>query len=111
MNPKNQISKLYFLLFNENPDSDTLESLLKIFNDHNGSMDYLENYLRNSEKFKKLSIELEKELEIAELYYILLNRKPDIEGLSFFKNQLVNENKSIDWVKESIIDSNEYKSK
>ena len=47
MNPKNQISKLYFLLFNENPDSDTLESLLKIFNDHNGSMDYLENYLRN----------------------------------------------------------------
>ena len=111
MNSENQISELYFLLFNENPDSDTLEALLKMFNEQNNSIDYLENYLRESDKFKKLSIELEKELEIAELYYILLNRKPDIEGLSFFKNQLVNENKSIDWVKESIIDSNEYKSK
>ena len=46
MNPESQISELYFLLFNENPDSATLESLLKISHDH--SMDYLENTLRNS---------------------------------------------------------------
>ena len=77
----------------------------------NKSIEYIENYLRNSNKFKKLSIELQIELEISELYYILLNRKPDTEGLSFFKNQLINEKKSIDWLKESIINSDEYKSR
>ena len=111
MDSKSQIYELYSMIFNEKPDDATLESLLNTFNQQNNSIDNLETYLRDSDKFKKLSIELEKELEVAELYYILLNRKPDIEGLSFFKNQLVNENKSIDWVKESIIDSNEYKSK
>ena len=79
--------------------------------EQNNSIEHIEKYLRSTEKFKKLSIELQIELEISELYYILLNRKPDLEGLSFFKNQLITENKSITWVKESIIDSDEYKSK
>ena len=107
MNPESQISELYFLLFNENPDSATLESLLKISHDH--SMDYLENTLRNSDKFKLLTKTLELELEIAEQYYILLNRKPDTDGLYFFRNQIVEQNKSIDWVSENIKNSDEYK--
>ena len=109
MNPESQISELYFLLFNENPDTATLESLLKIFHDH--SMDYLENNLRNSNKFKLLSERLEIELQIAELYYILLNRKPEKDGITYFTNQIVEHNKSLNWVSESIKNSDEYKSK
>ena len=109
MNPESQISGLYFLLFNENPDSATLESLLKISHDH--SMDYLENTLRNSDKFKLLSEKLEIELQIAELYYILLNRKPERDGITYFRNQIVKYDKSLSWVSESIKNSDEYKSK
>ena len=111
MNAESQICKLYSMFFNENPDSDTLESLLKNFHEHDDSIDYLEISLRNSDKFKLLSEKLEVELEIAELYYILLNRKPDIDGLAFFTNQIIEQNKSLDWVSEAITDSEEYKSK
>jgi hypothetical protein len=111
MSDKSQISELYWMIFNEKPDEGMQKLLLKIFNEQNNSIEYIENYLRNSNKFKKLSIELQTELEISELYYTLLNRKPDTEGLYFFKNQLINEKKSIDWVKESIINSDEYKSR
>ena len=111
MSDKSQILERYLMIFNEKPDEDMQKSLLKIFNEQNNSIEYIEKYLRSTEKFKKLSIELQIELEISELYYILLNRKPDTEGLSFFKNQLINEKKSIDWVKESIINSDEYKSR
>jgi len=111
MSDKSKINERYLMIFNEKPDEDMQKSLLKIFNEQNNSIEYIEKYLRSTEKFKKLSIELQIELEISELYYILLNRKPDTEGLSFFKNQLINEKKSIDWVKESIINSDEYKSR
>jgi len=109
MNPESQVSELYSMLFNENIDPDTLESLLKIFHDHDDSIDYIENNLRNSDKFKLLTKMLELELEIAEQYYILLNRKPDTDGLYFFRNQIVEQNKSIDWVSENIKNSDEYK--
>tara|TARA_B100001105_G_C22215168_1_gene367179 strand:- start:13 stop:354 length:342 start_codon:yes stop_codon:yes gene_type:complete len=109
MNPESQVSELYSMLFNENIDPDTLKSLLKIFHDHDDSIDYIENNLRNSDKFKLLTKTLELELEIAEQYYILLNRKPDTDGLYFFRNQIVEQNKSIDWVSENIKNSDEYK--
>ena len=109
MNPESQVSELYSMLFNENIDPDTLKSLLKIFHDHDDSIDYIENNLRNSDKFKLLTKTLELELEIAEQYYILLNRKPDTDGLNFFRNQIVEQNKSIDWVSENIKNSDEYK--
>ena len=91
MSDKSKINERYLMIFNEKPDEDMQKSLLKIFNEQNNSIEYIEKYLRSTEKFKKLSIELQIELEISELYYILLNRKPDTEGLSFFKNQLINE--------------------
>ena len=109
MNPESQVSELYSMLFNENIEPDTLKSLLKIFHDHDDSIDYIENNLRNSDKFKLLTKTLELELEIAEQYYILLNRKPDTDGLYFFRNQIVEQNKSIDWVSENIKNSDEYK--
>ena len=109
MNHESQVSELYSMLFNENIDPDALESLLKIFHDHDDSIDYIENNLRNSDKFKLLTKTLELELEIAEQYYILLNRKPDTDGLYFFRNQIVEQNKSIDWVSENIKNSDEYK--
>ena len=109
MNIESQVSELYSMLFNENIDPDTLKSLLKIFHDHDDSIDYIENNLRNSDKFKLLTKTLELELEIAEQYYILLNRKPDTDGLYFFRNQIVEQNKSIDWVSENIKNSDEYK--
>ena len=109
MNPESQVSELYSMLFNENIDPDTLKSLLKIFHDHDDSIDYIENNLRNSDKFKLLTKTLELELEIAEQYYILLNRKPDTDGLYFFRNQIAEQNKSIDWVSENIKNSDEYK--
>jgi len=97
---ESKISELYIMIFNVEPDKDTLKWLSNTFNEQNNSIDSLENYLRHSEKFKKLSIELKKELEITKLYYILLNHNLDIEDSSFFKNQVINENKTIDWVKE-----------
>tara|TARA_B100000378_G_scaffold272046_1_gene263280 strand:+ start:120 stop:461 length:342 start_codon:yes stop_codon:yes gene_type:complete len=109
MNIESQVSELYSMLFNENIEPDTLKSLLKIFHDHDDSIDYIENNLRNSDKFKLLTKTLELELEIAEQYYILLNRKPDTDGLNFFRNQIVEQNKSIDWVSENIKNSDEYK--
>ena len=109
MNHESQVSELYSMLFNENIDLDTLESLLKIFHDHDDSIDYIENNLRNSDKFKLLTKMLELELEISEQYYIILNRKPDTDGLNFFRNQIAEQNKSIDWVSENIKNSDEYK--
>ena len=100
MDTESKISELYIMIFNVEPDKDTLKSLSNIFNEQNNSIDSLENYLRHSEKSKKLSIELKKELENTKLYYILLNHNLDIEDSSFFKNQVINENKTIDWVKE-----------
>lgn len=111
MNSEEKISKLYFMLFNENPNLTTLKSLLKIFQEHDDSLDYLETNLRNSDEFKKLSTKLEIELEVAELFYILLNRKPDISGLTYFRNQIIECGKSLDWVNQTIKNSEEYKSK
>ena len=88
MDIKSQIINLYEVIFNEIPDSDTCESLIRHYKQNNNSIDSVENYLRSSEKFKKLSIELEMELDIAELYYNILERMPDKEGLNFYKNQL-----------------------
>ena len=110
MNDESQISELYSMLFDESPDSDTLKSLLKVFHEHDNSMDYLEDNLRKSDKFKLLSEKLEVELGVAELYYMLLNRKPDKDGLSFFTNQIIEQKKSLDWVSESIKNSDEFKS-
>ena len=42
MNIESQVSELYSMLFNENIDPDALESLLKIFHDHDDSIDYIE---------------------------------------------------------------------
>ena len=111
MDTISQICKLYFMLFNENPDPNMLKSLLKIFHAHNDSIDYLETNLRDSDQFKLLSKTLEIELEISELYYILLNRKPDVNGLTFFKNQMIKYDKSLNWVDETLKNSDEYKSK
>lgn len=110
MNIENKIYELYFMIFNESPNSDTLKSLLKVFLENDNSLDHLENYLRTSEKFKNLSKKLEIELEISILYYSLLNRKPDVDGVIFFRDQILKHNKSLDWVKKNITDSDEYKS-
>ena len=111
MDYKSQINELYFMLFNETPDSNNMESLLKKIHNNDNSIDYLENYLRNSDSFKILSKTLEIELEISELYYILLNRKPDTEGLTFFKNEIIQHDKSLNWVSTTLKNSDEYKSK
>ncbi len=44
MKDESKIQELYSMIFNENPDSETLESLLKIFslNKNNNSMDAVE---------------------------------------------------------------------
>ena len=47
MDYKSQINELYFMLFNETPDSNNMESLLKILHNNNNSIDYLEIHLRN----------------------------------------------------------------
>ncbi len=110
MKDESKIQELYSMIFNENPDSETLESLLKIFHEqNNNSMDAVEYYLRNGEKFKKLSYELEKELEIAELYYNILERMPDKKGLEFFKTQLLQNKKSLKLIEEEFRNSDEYK--
>lgn len=111
MEIKDQIIKVYKTIFEEVPDSETCNLLINHYKQNDNSIDSIENHLRNSEKFKKLSNELEIELEIAELYYNILERMPDKEGLDFFKNQIIEQNKSLEWVKESIINSDEYKSK
>jgi len=59
MSDKSKINERYLMIFNEKPDEDMQKSLLKIFNEQNNSIEYIENYLRNSNKFKKLSIELQ----------------------------------------------------
>ena len=111
MDIKSQIINLYEVIFNEIPDSDTCESLIRHYKQNNNSIDSVENYLRSSEKFKKLSIELEMELDIAELYYNILERMPDKEGLNFYKNQLLQNNKSLKSIEDEFKNSDEYKSK
>ena len=108
---KSQIINLYEVIFNEIPDSNTQELLISHYKQNNNSVDSVENYLRSGEKFKKLSIELEAELVIAELYYNILERMPDKEGLDFFKNQLLQNNKSLKLIKEEFKNSDEFKEK
>ena len=111
MDIKSQIINLYEVIFNEIPDSDTCESLIRHYKQNNNSIDSVENYLRSGEKFKKLSIELEMELDIAELYYNILERMPDKEGLNFYKNQLLQNNKSLKSIEDEFKNSDEFKSK
>lgn len=86
MNAESQISDLYSMLFNESPDSDTLESLLKVFHEHDNSMDYLEVSLRDSDKFKLLSEKLEIELGVAELLYVIKSQTRQSWTIFFYKS-------------------------
>ena len=111
MDIKSQITDLYEVIFEEIPDPGTLESLILHYKQNNNSIDAVENYLRNDKKFKKLSVELETELKVAELYYNILERMPDEEGMNFYKNQLLQNNKSLKSIEEEFKNSDEYKSK
>ena len=111
MDTKSQITNLYEIIFEEIPDSDTLESLILRYKQNNNSIDAVENYLRSDKKFKKLSVELETELKVAELYYNILERMPDEEGMNFYKNQLLQNNKSLKSIEDKFKNSDEYKSK
>ena len=111
MDTKSQITNLYETIFEEIPDPDTLESLILHYKQNNNSIDAVENYLRNDKKFKKLSVELETELKVAELYYNILERMPDEEGMNFYKNQLLQNNKSLKSIEDEFKNSDEYKSK
>ena len=111
MDTKSQITNLYEIIFEEIPDPGTLESLILHYKQNNNSVDAVENYLRNDKKFKKLSVELETELKVAELYYNILERMPDEEGMNFYKNQLLQNNKSLKSIEDEFKNSDEYKSK
>ena len=111
MDTKSQITNLYETIFEEIPDPDTLESLILRYKQNNNSIDAVENYLRNDKKFKKLSVELETELKVAELYYNILERMPDEKGMNFYKNQLLQNNKSLKSIEDEFKNSDEYKSK
>ena len=111
MDIKSQITDLYEVIFEEIPDPGTLESLILHYKQNNNSIDAVENYLRNDKKFKKLSVELETELKVAELYYNILERMPDEEGMNFYKNQLLQNNKSLKSIEDEFKNSDEYKSK
>ena len=111
MDTKSQITNLYETIFEEIPDPDTLESLILHYKQNNNSIDAVENYLRSDKKFKKLSVELETELKVAELYYNILERMPDEEGMNFYKNQLLQNNKSLKSIEDEFKNSDEYKSK
>ena len=111
MDIKSQITDLYEVIFEEIPDPDTLESLILHYKQNNNSIDAVENYLRSDKKFKKLSVELETELKVAELYYNILERMPDEEGMNFYKNQLLQNNKSLKSIEDEFKNSDEYKSK
>ena len=111
MDTKSQITNLYEIIFEEIPDPDTLESLILRYKQNNNSIGAVENNLRSDKKFKKLSVELETELKVAELYYNLLKRMPDEEGMNFYKNQLLQNNKSLKSIEDKFKNSDEYKSK
>ena len=111
MDIKSQITDLYEVIFEEIPDPGTLESLILHYKQNNNSIDAVENYLRSDKKFKKLSVELETELKVAELYYNILERMPDEEGMNFYKNQLLQNNKSLKSMEDEFKNSDEYKSK
>ena len=111
MDTKSQITNLYEIIFEEIPDPDTLESLILRYKQNNNSIGAVENYLRSDKKFKKLSVELETELKVAELYYNILERMPDEEGMNFYKNQLLENNKSLKSIEDKFKNSDEYKSK
>ena len=51
------------------------------------------------------------ELEITEVYYELLGRRPEDKALNFFKNKMLNEQKTVDWVSQKIIEFKEEASK
>ena len=111
MDTKSQITNLYETIFEEIPDPDTLESLILRYKQNNNSIDAVENYLRSGEKFKKLSVELETELKVAELYYNILERMPDEKGMNFYKNQLLQNNKSLKSIEDEFKNSDEFKEK
>ena len=111
MDTKSQITNLYEIIFEEIPDPGTLESLILHYKQNNNSIGAVENYLRSDKKFKKLSVELETELKVAELYYNILERMPDEEGMNFYKNQLLQNNKSLKSIEDEFKNSDEYKSK
>lgn len=110
MEVNSKLSKVYEKIFDQKPDKNILESMVEHYKKNNESIESVEEFLRKSKKFTNMSFELEKELEIAELYYNILERMPDKEGLMFYKNQLLG-NRSLKSIKEEIENSKEYKEK
>ena len=111
MDTESKIKNLYKNIFEEIPDSDTYDSLLLHYKQNNNSIDSVEEYLRNTKEFEKLSIELEKELEVAELYYNILERMPDKEGLDFYKTQHLHNIESVESLTKEFKNSDEFKEK
>lgn len=110
MNSESKIKELYHMIFEKSPNSDYLQELINIYTQNNDSLSAVEETIRNSYDFKNLTIILEKKLEVVELYYSILHRKPDLDGLNYFTNQVIQNKKSFSWVEEQIKNSDEYKS-
>ncbi len=47
------------------------------------------------------------EAQITELYHKILNREPDYAGLNHYKEQIIRNEKSLEWVEENIRNSQE----
>ena len=106
---KNQhkIMGIYQNYLSRNPDVDGME----YFSDkllQGKSLEWVENEIKNSDELKLLISKRKSEFKIIEFYQNYLSRNPDVDGMEYFSDKLL-QGKSLEWVENEIKNSDEKK--
>lgn len=87
----NPIIRLYFAYFDRVPDQAGFEYWTDQFRNGKGSLDYIANFFANSPEFKKTYPTIQTNADfVSMVYFNVLHRVPDANGMAYWVAQLRN---------------------
>jgi len=104
---ESKISEYYQNYLNREPDPAGLGFYKQRILEGN-SFEWVEEQIKNSNEAKAIQFELEFEQKINEFYNKYLNREPDVEGLEYYKQEII-EGASYDSIESEFKNSDEAK--
>jgi len=103
------ITTSYFQFLQRQPEKFELEQFKTQVLENGKTLEWVKISIQNSEEAKSLTHGAEIESQITEFYVEYLHRTPDIIGLVYFKTQVLENGKTLEWVKNAIQNSEEAK--
>jgi len=104
------VNNTFFEYLGRLPNDSELEFYKNEILQNDKSALWVQKSIMSSNEFEDLSYEKKLEKQITDLYKTILNRPPDELGLNYFKLQILENDKTIDWVRDAIMNSEEAKS-